>query len=275
MLYARQWCGTPEDVVQKAFIKLVRQKRPPADVVAWLYRVVRNGALDTAKSARRRQRRESVAARPARWFVEPEVDGLDARTAVAALEGLLPGASRGNRGPSLGRVEFLANRDGSRLFGQHRIPALHRRCRRAAQATGGDMSETFLERLSRFTPDASGLDRDALLFAAGRNSVRPHRGWVTVTSLLAATQALSLVLLWPRPNPSASPSTMSIATAPIPQRALEPHSSQAFPSPPRVLSARPSLLESDIEAQPAADITFIDQEPPLRAVGPLPASLLN
>src|SRR4051794_24262788 len=90
VLYARQWCGTPEDVVQEAFLKLVRQKRPPADIGAWLYRVVRNGALDAAKSARRRQRRESVAARPGRWFVEPEVDGLDAGTAVAALERLVP-----------------------------------------------------------------------------------------------------------------------------------------------------------------------------------------
>ena len=88
VLYARQWCDAPEDAVQDAFLKLVRQRRPPKDVVAWLYRVVRNGALDAAKMARRRQRRESAAARPVRWFVEPEVDGLDAATAVAALERL-------------------------------------------------------------------------------------------------------------------------------------------------------------------------------------------
>ena len=90
VLYARQWCDAPEDVVQEAFLKLVRQGRPPEDAVAWLYRVVRNGALDAAKIARRRQRRESAAARPVRWFVEPEVDGLDAETAVAALERLVP-----------------------------------------------------------------------------------------------------------------------------------------------------------------------------------------
>ena len=88
VLYARQWCNSPEDVVQDAFLKLVRQGRPPEDVVAWLYRVVRNGGLDAAKIARHRQRRESSAARPARWFVEPEVDGLDAETAVAALQRL-------------------------------------------------------------------------------------------------------------------------------------------------------------------------------------------
>src|SRR5262249_56730669 len=90
VLCARQWCDEPEDVVQEAFVKLARQGRPPQDAVAWLYRVVRNGALDAAKSARRRQHRESAAARPERWFVEPEVDGLSAATAVAALQRLPP-----------------------------------------------------------------------------------------------------------------------------------------------------------------------------------------
>jgi RNA polymerase sigma factor (sigma-70 family) len=88
VLYARQWCDEPEDVVQEAFFKLVRQGVAPDDPVAWLYRVARNGALDAAKKSRRRQRRESAAARPVRWFVEPQVDGLDAEAAVAALERL-------------------------------------------------------------------------------------------------------------------------------------------------------------------------------------------
>ena len=87
VLYARQWCHAPEDVVQDAFLKLFALRQPPREVVPWLYRVVRNGALDAAKLDRRRQRRES-AARPARWFVEPEVDGLDADAAVAALQRL-------------------------------------------------------------------------------------------------------------------------------------------------------------------------------------------
>jgi RNA polymerase sigma-70 factor (ECF subfamily) len=75
-------------VVQEAFLKLVGQSRTPDDAVAWLYRVVRNGALDAAKLTRRRRRREAAAARPARWFVEAEVDGLDAEAAVAALRRL-------------------------------------------------------------------------------------------------------------------------------------------------------------------------------------------
>src|SRR5689334_21103406 len=88
VLYARQWTGAPEDVVQEAFLKLVRQRRVPDDAVAWLYRVVRNGALDAAKIDRRRQRREASATRPEPWFVEPVVDGLDAEVAVAALQRL-------------------------------------------------------------------------------------------------------------------------------------------------------------------------------------------
>jgi len=88
ILYARQWCTTPEDVVQEAFLKLVSLRQPPRRVVPWLYRVVRNAALDARKAARRRQQREAAVARPAGWFVEPEVDGLDAATAVAALQRL-------------------------------------------------------------------------------------------------------------------------------------------------------------------------------------------
>ena len=88
ILYARQWCHAPEDVVQEAFLKLFALRQPPHEVVPWLYRVVRNGAIDAAKLDRRRQRRESAVARPARWFIEPEVDGLDAEAAVAALQRL-------------------------------------------------------------------------------------------------------------------------------------------------------------------------------------------
>jgi RNA polymerase sigma-70 factor (ECF subfamily) len=88
ILYARQWCHAPEDVVQEAFLRLVALRQPPREVVPWLYRVVRNAAIDAGRAARRRQRRESAAARPVRWFVEPAIDGLDAAAAVAALERL-------------------------------------------------------------------------------------------------------------------------------------------------------------------------------------------
>ena len=88
ILYARQWCAAPEDVVQEAFLKLARQSQMPRDVVAWLYRVVRNGAIDAGRTARRRQQHETASSRPVGWFLEREVEGLDAATAVAALERL-------------------------------------------------------------------------------------------------------------------------------------------------------------------------------------------
>jgi RNA polymerase sigma-70 factor (ECF subfamily) len=88
ILYARQWCAAPEDVVQDAFLKLVVQREQPREVVPWLYRVVRNAALDSGKSSRRRQQRERFVARPERWFVEPEVEGLGADVAVEALQQL-------------------------------------------------------------------------------------------------------------------------------------------------------------------------------------------
>src|SRR5713226_7875052 len=88
VIYARQWCPTPEDVVQDAFLKLIRLEPPPREPVPWLYRVVRNGAIDAAKTANRRKQRETRVARADRWFVEPAIDGLDAATAVAALQKL-------------------------------------------------------------------------------------------------------------------------------------------------------------------------------------------
>ena len=88
VIYARQWCLTPEDVVQDAFLKLIRLQPPPHEPVPWLYRVVRNGAIDAAKISCRRKRRETGAARPEKWFVESAIDGLEAKTAVAALEKL-------------------------------------------------------------------------------------------------------------------------------------------------------------------------------------------
>ena len=135
------------------------------------------------------------------------------------------------------------------------------------------MSEPILERLSRFTPDAGRLDRDALLFAAGRASARPNRGWMTLASLLAGSQALSLALLLPHSSPSVEKSTVFIAGVPAPSAAPEPPANEASAHS-GLWSARRALLESDSSDRPAGDMTFIDSEPPLRAFRP-PPSLLN
>jgi RNA polymerase sigma-70 factor (ECF subfamily) len=89
VLYARQWCDAPEDVVQEAFVKLAAQRPAPLRVVPWLYRVVRNGAISAGRASRRRRRYEAeAAARAAGWFVPSDAARLDGATATAALEAL-------------------------------------------------------------------------------------------------------------------------------------------------------------------------------------------
>ena len=92
VLFARQWCDCPEDVVQDAFCKLMLIPMPD-DPPAWLFRAVRNAAIDAGRSSPSRVKRERVTARPARWFAEPAIGELDAEAAVAALESL-PADSR-------------------------------------------------------------------------------------------------------------------------------------------------------------------------------------
>ncbi len=87
-LFARTWCAAPDDAVQEAFCKLATLRTPPTDHAAWLFRTTRNAAIDLGRAERRRKRREEAVARPAGWFAEAEIDGLDAAEAVAALEGL-------------------------------------------------------------------------------------------------------------------------------------------------------------------------------------------
>jgi RNA polymerase sigma-70 factor (ECF subfamily) len=89
VLYARQWCAAPEDVVQEAFLKLVACARAPDKLVPYLYRVVRNAALTAGRAERRRRRHEAAAAaRVPAWFEPADAAGLDARAAGAALEAL-------------------------------------------------------------------------------------------------------------------------------------------------------------------------------------------
>jgi hypothetical protein len=136
------------------------------------------------------------------------------------------------------------------------------------------MSESLEERLSRFTPDATCLNRDALLFSAGRASVRPSRRWQALTGALAASQVLTLLCLWALMQFSPPPETPIIATEPmLPSResipALKPD-----PSEWRVL--RQQMQDADLEySTPPSDEPMAPQEPPLRAFGTPPPYLVN
>lgn len=91
VLYARQWCRTPEDVVQEAFVRLAGQSPAPENPLAWLYRAVRNGAISAGRKARRRSWHEAAAAhRGEPWFETGDGDALDARQVRQALESLPP-----------------------------------------------------------------------------------------------------------------------------------------------------------------------------------------
>jgi RNA polymerase sigma-70 factor (ECF subfamily) len=88
-LFARQLCDAPEDVVQEAFLRLADLRHQPEDPGAWLYRVVRNLALDAARAAGRRRKHEArAAASSSPWFDPAPMDGPDPADAEAALKSL-------------------------------------------------------------------------------------------------------------------------------------------------------------------------------------------
>ena len=89
VLYAHQFCDTPEDVVQEAFLRLMRQKAAPDNMAGWLFRVVRNAAISASRAAARRSRYETNATeRNQDWFVPSNDARLDAAAATRALDDL-------------------------------------------------------------------------------------------------------------------------------------------------------------------------------------------
>ncbi|HEY7312470.1 MAG TPA: hypothetical protein VH643_24105 [Gemmataceae bacterium] len=136
------------------------------------------------------------------------------------------------------------------------------------------MSEPFAKRLSRFTPEAAGLDRDALLFAAGRASVRPNPLWKALVAVLVALQLLTLVWsLLPSLPPSSPPAPPLVSpNIPPPIAASETDligDTQAVDMYDGLLSRnldRPVLIGSEMLVPPA---------PPLRAFGTPPSTILN
>jgi RNA polymerase sigma factor (sigma-70 family) len=95
-LYARQWLDhtSAQDVVQEALTSLLMQRQMPAEPVAWMFRAVRNAAIDYVRAVSRRRKRERhVAAIRRKWFESASDSLLDAQTAEQALS-KLPAESR-------------------------------------------------------------------------------------------------------------------------------------------------------------------------------------
>ena len=129
------------------------------------------------------------------------------------------------------------------------------------------MPDPLTDRLGRFTPDAAGIDRDAILFAAGRASVSPRRSWKAVAGVLALTQALTLMLLMPWPTSRQERATPEGPTPAAPRpEAAPPHTAPGRWH--RRLLEEPSVLP------PSAD-TYAPDAPPLRPLSVLHSSQLN
>lgn len=89
VLYARQICSDPEDVVQDAFLEFIEQPSPPENVMAWLFHVVRNRALDRVRTATRRKRKhEEISSRQSTWLLSNADSQLDAETVSESLQQL-------------------------------------------------------------------------------------------------------------------------------------------------------------------------------------------
>jgi hypothetical protein len=108
-----------------------------------------------------------------------------------------------------------------------------------------------LTTLRRFTPDG-GLDRDVLMYQAGRASAPSPSRWKALAALLAVGQALTLlVLAWPTPRPAAP----AVPTVAPPERTWEA----------QVEAPRQKLLNEAGELRPVrGDSDVAPDEPPLR-----------
>jgi hypothetical protein len=132
------------------------------------------------------------------------------------------------------------------------------------------MREPIVESLTRFTPDAGGLDRDAILFAAGRASARPNRKWMALAGSLAACQLITLALLWPRPT-----SVVNLNGLPVVEAKIKPpladddkQASTALTDTTELWTRnRHILMTLDAELPPPVSYAgpMIPSDPPLRA----------
>lgn len=85
-LYARQWTVDADDCVQEALIELAGQRTAPDNPTAWLYRVVRNRALNAARGKRRRSEREQAVAERRRASTGPTpADAVEIEELLARL----------------------------------------------------------------------------------------------------------------------------------------------------------------------------------------------
>lgn len=94
-LYARQWCNSPDDAVQEAFVDLSNCKNIPQSPKAWLYTTTRRKAQNIARAEVRRNRHQhnfahqrSSIAPSEDWFSKSENAALVPEDVVQSLQRL-------------------------------------------------------------------------------------------------------------------------------------------------------------------------------------------
>ena len=87
-LYASQWTVDADDCVQEALVQLARQPAAPDSPAAWLYRVVKHKAMNSARASRRRRDREGESLRRRLVDNQERLASVDALALVELLEHL-------------------------------------------------------------------------------------------------------------------------------------------------------------------------------------------
>jgi RNA polymerase sigma-70 factor (ECF subfamily) len=98
LLFVRQWeAVAPEDVVQDAFLQLLRHSRKkgkPDQPLAWLFRTARNEAITRFRKKQRREKHEQQLGRErSEWFEPNPAKNLQNEELAEALQAL-PGDQR-------------------------------------------------------------------------------------------------------------------------------------------------------------------------------------
>lgn len=91
LLYARQYCSNPDDALQEALIDLARRDTLPDNLLSWMYRVVKNKAMNQARADRRRFSHQAVVGLANdSWFEEDPSNSLDAKEVAEWIRELSP-----------------------------------------------------------------------------------------------------------------------------------------------------------------------------------------
>ncbi len=193
VLYAQQLCDDPEDVVQEAFLLLVRQGAVLDNPKAWLYRVVRYRAINAARAGRRRSRRETAkAVRGEPWFETTAGDRLDAAAATEALKQLPVEQREAIVARLWGGLSFEEICAPLRQFHEHGLPLL----------STGASSPARKARLVMSSKTNENENEDLKAFEAALGALRPRsdrldRRW---RSLLAQEASLTEEQHLPSPD---------------------------------------------------------------------------